>query len=157
MARQGGLGKGLVSLIPADVLASAGGAADGPRLEELPITAIRPNPHQPRQHFDEETLTELAASITELGVLQPVLVGRRADISPPIVLLGLWIGGWLWGVAGVALATPILVSAKVAAQEFLRAERDAKAEDRAETVRARASEWLKRNAGRYRRDRLMPP
>lgn len=79
MARQGGLGKGLVSLIPADVLASAGGAADGPRLEELPITAIRPNPHQPRQHFDEETLTELAASITELGVLQPVLVRASGD------------------------------------------------------------------------------
>lgn len=99
----------------------------------------------------------LILTTLEGQVLQPVLVGRRVDISPPIVLLGLWIGGWLWGVAGVALATPILVSAKVAAQEFSRAERDAKAEERAETVRTRASEWLKRNASRYRRGRPMAP
>jgi len=101
--------------------------------------------------------TYLILTTLEGQMLQPVLVGRRVDISPPIVLLGLWIGGWLWGVAGVALATPILVSAKVAAQEFSRAERDAKAEERAETVRTRASEWLKRNASRYRRGRPMAP
>lgn len=90
-------------------------------------------------------------------VLQPVLVGRRIDISPPLVLLGLWFGGWLWGVAGVALATPILVSVKVAMQEVSRSERDAGAEERAETVRTRASEWLRRNASRYRRGRPMVP
>ena len=79
MARQGGLGKGLGSLIPAEVLAAAGGEADGNRLEELPVSAIRPNRHQPRQQFDEETLAELAASIAELGVLQPVLVRSSGD------------------------------------------------------------------------------
>jgi ParB family chromosome partitioning protein len=40
----------------------------------VPVSAIRPNPYQPRQHFDEESLSALAASIRELGVLQPVLV-----------------------------------------------------------------------------------
>lgn len=97
----------------------------------------------------------LILTTLEGQVLQPVLVGRRIDISPPIVLLGLWFGGWLWGVAGVALATPILVSAKVAAQEFSRVERDAGAALRVETVRTRASQWLQRNAGRYRRGRSM--
>jgi predicted PurR-regulated permease PerM len=45
-------------------------------------------------------------------LLQPVLVGRRLDLSPLVVLLSLWFGGWLWGIAGVALAVPLLVSVK---------------------------------------------
>ena len=47
--------------------------------------------------------------------VQPVLVGRRLDVSPMIVFLSLWFGGWLWGVAGVALAVPLLVTAKALA------------------------------------------
>jgi len=43
-------------------------------LTDLPVSAIRPNPHQPRNHFDEESLGSLTASIRELGVLQPILV-----------------------------------------------------------------------------------
>jgi len=95
--------------------------------------------------------TYLILTTLEGQVLQPVLVGRRVDISPPLVLLGLWFGGWLWGVAGVALATPILVSVKVAVQEFSRVESDAQAGERVETVRTRASEWLQKNARRHRR------
>lgn len=72
MARQSGLGKGLGALIPADVTAVVTG--DQPRLEDLPVGSIVPNPNQPRVHFDEESLAELAASIREIGVLQPVLV-----------------------------------------------------------------------------------
>ncbi len=72
MARLSGLGKGLGALIPADATAVVTG--DQPRLEEIPIGSIVPNPHQPRVHFDEESLAELAASIREIGVLQPVLV-----------------------------------------------------------------------------------
>ena len=50
-----------------------------PRLDDLPIDSIIPNPHQPRVHFDEESLAELAASIREIGVLQPVLVRPVGD------------------------------------------------------------------------------
>jgi ParB family chromosome partitioning protein len=67
--RRSGLGRGLAALIPAE--GSSSGAA---ALQELAVTAIEPNPNQPRIHFDEESLADLAASIRELGVLQPVLV-----------------------------------------------------------------------------------
>lgn len=72
MARRGGLGKGLGALIPSD-LAEAGEPGEV-QLVDIPVGQIEPNPHQPRLHFDEESLEELAASIRELGVLQPVLV-----------------------------------------------------------------------------------
>ena len=74
MARLGGLGKGLGALIPAGDSPDGTERGDAPRLEELLIDAIQPNRHQPRVHFDEESLSELAASIREIGVLQPVLV-----------------------------------------------------------------------------------
>jgi ParB family chromosome partitioning protein len=46
---------------------------------ELDLEAIRPNPAQPRKQFEEEALEELAASIREKGVIQPILVRRRED------------------------------------------------------------------------------
>ena len=49
-------------------------AITGAYFQELPVTAIAPNPRQPRQVFDEEAMTELAASITEVGLLQPIVV-----------------------------------------------------------------------------------
>jgi ParB family chromosome partitioning protein len=58
-------------LIPTDVV---GGTAVRPGVFEVPISQIEPNPFQPRNHFDEESLAGLTASIRELGVLQPVLV-----------------------------------------------------------------------------------
>lgn len=73
MARRGGLGKGLGALIPAANPESIGG------LEEIPVAAIRPNPYQPREHFDEEELSSLAESIREVGILQPVLVRETDD------------------------------------------------------------------------------
>lgn len=77
MARLSGLGKGLGALIPADATSVVTG--ERPRLEELPVGSIVPNPHQPRVHFDEESLAELAASVREIGVLQPVLVRRAGE------------------------------------------------------------------------------
>lgn len=71
MERRSGLGKGLGALIPQDV---AAGAASRPAVREVPISQIEPNPYQPRNHFDEESLAGLTASIRELGVLQPILV-----------------------------------------------------------------------------------
>lgn len=72
MARKGGLGRGLTALIPS---ADDSDAVDtGIGLRELPIETIRPNPLQPRQVFDAESLLGLIESIRELGVLQPILV-----------------------------------------------------------------------------------
>lgn len=73
MARRSGLGKGLGALIPTEV---AGGHEAV--LREAPLSSIRPSARQPRTHFDEEAMSALAASIKELGVLQPVLV-RTTD------------------------------------------------------------------------------
>ncbi len=69
MARRSGLGRGLGALIPTDITGEAGSA-----LQEVPVEAIAPNPHQPRRYFDEEALATLTASVAELGVLQPILV-----------------------------------------------------------------------------------
>jgi ParB family chromosome partitioning protein len=74
VARKGGLGKGLGALIPPG--AAEGLGAGG--YQELPVSTIRPNRYQPREHFGEEELSALADSIREVGVLQPVLV-RPAD------------------------------------------------------------------------------
>jgi ParB family chromosome partitioning protein len=67
--KKGGLGRGLSALIP--------GAAEEAGLLEVPVAAIGPNPKQPRQAFDEESLEAMAASIREVGVLQPVVVRSR--------------------------------------------------------------------------------
>ena len=76
MARRSGLGKGLSSLIPPAESRAVRRrtAGDGRYLADIPVGRSRPNPHQPRVHFDEESLAELAASIAEIGVLQPILV-----------------------------------------------------------------------------------
>jgi len=78
VARLSGLGKGLGALIPADAK-DGGGGSDTPRLLDIPVGSIVPNPNQPRVHFDEESLSELANSIREIGVLQPVLVRPTGD------------------------------------------------------------------------------
>ncbi len=66
------LGRGLGSLIPQR---AAGAAA----IIEIPVARITPNPHQPRRHWDDADLADLAASIREHGVLQPVLVTETLD------------------------------------------------------------------------------
>lgn len=69
MARPSGLGRGLSALIPTEL---NGGEAS--TLLDVPVNSIRPNPHQPRQAFDEEALASLTASVAEVGVLQPLLL-----------------------------------------------------------------------------------
>ena len=83
MARQSGLGKGLGALIPPEVAGKTKG--DGPVLRDIPVGDIVPNPNQPRAHFDEESLADLAASIAEVGVLQPVLVRQTGASSYELV------------------------------------------------------------------------
>ena len=76
MARRSGLGRGLDALIPGstDEAGEEVAPPPGPGLADLLVADIEPNPHQPRSQFDEDSLAALAASIRELGVLQPVLV-----------------------------------------------------------------------------------
>ena len=68
-----GLGRGLSALLDeVEAPITEGDRAVG--LSELPVDVIRPNPNQPRRHFDETELEELCQSIREKGVLQPILV-----------------------------------------------------------------------------------
>jgi ParB family transcriptional regulator, chromosome partitioning protein len=87
------LGKGLAALLPTDlppVMAMPSATANpadtiavetvaGNRLERISIDSISPNPHQPRGVFDEGTLNELAESIRELGLIQPIIVTPRGE------------------------------------------------------------------------------
>jgi ParB family chromosome partitioning protein len=75
MTKRGGLGRGLSALIPG--APEAGETSTG--LLEVPANAIAPNPKQPRSRFDDETLAELAASIREVGILQPIVVRRAGQ------------------------------------------------------------------------------
>jgi ParB family chromosome partitioning protein len=75
MSKRGGLGRGLSALIPG--APEAGEMSTG--LLEVPTGAIAPNPKQPRSRFDDEALSELAASIREVGILQPIVVRRAGQ------------------------------------------------------------------------------
>jgi predicted PurR-regulated permease PerM len=64
-------------------------------------------------------LSYLGLAVIEGQVVQPLLVGRRLEVNPLLIFLGLWFGGVFWGIAGVILATPILVALKVVAENAL--------------------------------------
>lgn len=98
-----GLGKGLGALIPAagaetgisppdwGVGADTGAPANntavvGTHYEEIPISAVTPNPRQPRQSLDEEALAELTVSIREVGLLQPIVVRRLPQGSYELIM-----------------------------------------------------------------------
>jgi ParB family chromosome partitioning protein len=74
-AKRPGLGKGLDALIPShpedEILSEFGGVL------EVPVNLISANPHQPRRGFDEEKLRELAASIQEHGIIQPLVLSTQ--------------------------------------------------------------------------------
>jgi ParB family chromosome partitioning protein len=74
-AKRPGLGKGLDALIPThpegEILSEFGGVL------EVPLALIDTNPHQPRKGFDEEKLQELAASIQEHGIIQPLVLSTQ--------------------------------------------------------------------------------
>ncbi len=76
-----GLGRGLSALMAeagVDLARDPGAPAPGPD-RRLPVASLRPNPAQPRRRFDDETLAELAQSIREKGILQPLIVRPLAD------------------------------------------------------------------------------
>ena len=76
-----GLGRGLSALL-GDIEREQPAGADQPTgdgVRQIPVSDIRPHPGQPRRHFDEEALDELAASIAARGVIQPIVVRRVED------------------------------------------------------------------------------
>jgi len=82
MSKRGGLGRGLSALIPG---APETGEATGRGFLDVPVSAIAPNPKQPRTHFDDDALAGLAASIREVGILQPLVVRRSGDGSYELI------------------------------------------------------------------------
>ena len=79
--KRNALGKGLDSLISMDDIQTEGSSA----INEIPISQIMPNPDQPRQNFDEAALEELATSIRELGIIQPLTLRSMGDNSYQII------------------------------------------------------------------------
>ena len=74
--KRGGLGRGLESLFE-DVSPSF--EPDNAKIETLPLREIEPDPDQPRKTFDDETLAELASSIAEHGLIQPIAVRPKVS------------------------------------------------------------------------------
>ena len=73
--KRNALGRGLDSLISINEVQTSGSSA----ISEIDIDLISPNPSQPRRTFDEETISELAASIRELGIVQPLTLRDTGD------------------------------------------------------------------------------
>lgn len=81
MAKRNALGRGLDSLISIGDIRTDGSSA----ISDIEIARIYPNPEQPRRSFDEESLAELAASIRELGVVQPLTLRLSDDGNYQII------------------------------------------------------------------------
>ena len=85
MALKRGLGKGLDSLIPTNVMMESEvkhatvSTASSPEEEKDGTLMVEPNREQPRKNFDEDSLQELAESLKQFGMLQPILVQNRGD------------------------------------------------------------------------------
>lgn len=87
MARRPGLGQGLGALIP-------GGESQDQNLQtssgitQIPIDDIQPNPHQPRVEMNEDAIQELADSIREYGIIQPLIVSEEREQGRFILIAG---------------------------------------------------------------------
>lgn len=110
---RGGLGRGLSSLIP-EARPTEG---DTGGLLQVAPGQIRPNPQQPRQHFDEAALQELADSIAEHGVLQPLIVSRLPPSPSGIAEFQLIAGERRWRAAKLAQLPRVPVVLKDASSE----------------------------------------
>jgi ParB family chromosome partitioning protein len=84
MARRGGLGTNLDALIPTSLTV---GDKEVGQQNEVAISAISPNPRQPRTHYDPAALNELIASIKEIGILQPPVV-RQTTLGKYELIMG---------------------------------------------------------------------
>jgi len=84
-SKKGGLGRNLDSLIPTPINRVGSNETVGER-SEIPLTWIKPNPRQPRTVFDNSALDELAASIKEIGILQPPVVRKIGDNQYELIM-----------------------------------------------------------------------
>ncbi len=83
MKNKTGLGRGLGALIDTENISTNGSSS----ISEVEMDLIFANPNQPRSHFDEEALTELAVSIRELGVISPITL-RKNDNGTYLIIAG---------------------------------------------------------------------
>ena len=79
--KRNALGRGLDSLISMDDVPASGSSA----INDIPLDAISPNPDQPRNFFDDEALEELAASIRQIGIIQPLSLRKTGPESYQII------------------------------------------------------------------------
>ena len=100
-----GLGRGLESLIPVETPAATG-------VQNVPVEHIVPNPHQPRLPFRDQDVVELAASIQEHGVIQPIIVTRTAEGKYQLIA-----GERRWRASRLAGQTTVPVIIKEAAPQ----------------------------------------
>ena len=76
--RRKGLGQGINALFPEEALLEEETMNGEEKVEQIPVSEIRSNPYQPRKNFEQEALEELADSIRQNGVLQPVIVRQSS-------------------------------------------------------------------------------
>ena len=81
LPKRNALGRGLASLISMDDIQTSGSSA----INEIELRLISPNPDQPRTFFDEESIGELATSISELGIIQPLTLRKMANDQYQII------------------------------------------------------------------------
>ena len=96
MAKKTGLGKGLDALF-SDNIKIEDEIAEGEVVQQIKITDIEPNRDQPRKKFDEEKLNELATSIKQYGVIQPIIVTPKDEYYQIIAGERRWIAAKLAG------------------------------------------------------------
>ena len=78
MAKMSGLGKGLDALLTSPIIEEEK-IQEGEVIQNLKVIDVEPNKNQPRRNFDEESIEELANSIKEYGVIQPIIVSKQDD------------------------------------------------------------------------------
>ena len=84
MAKKTGLGKGLDALLSTNIVEEEK-IQDGELIQNLKVIEVEPNKDQPRRNFDEESIEELANSIKEYGVIQPIIVTKENNYYKYII------------------------------------------------------------------------
>jgi ParB family transcriptional regulator, chromosome partitioning protein len=119
-AKSKGLGRGLSSLmgeaalveVTPNAAAKSAAKAEAGEVVRLPLAQLQPGKYQPRRHFDEAALTELATSITKHGLMQPIMVRELAKNSYEIIA-----GERRWRAAKIAKLNEVPVIIRIASDE----------------------------------------